>query len=139
MASIPRTREAVEYQPYIEPSVFRFTNDYVKRLLIERYRIRARLENPGGSVILQNVAATTEQLQEYSQTIGNTFHLDLIDAEDYVRKLNKADRKLLTDWINGLTAEKAAEYYQVKPKALQKRRERVIAHMKEALIEGEES
>lgn len=138
MASLSRTRQAVT-APYEEPGVFRFTNDYVKRLLIERYRIRARLENPGGSVILMGVAATTEQENEYSQVIGNTFHLDLIDAESYVQSLNKADRKLLTDWVNGLSAEQAAEYYNIKPKALQKRRERVVTKMREALVEGEDA
>lgn len=124
MASAPRPSSPVAQ--YGDPHGFRFTTDYFKRLLIERHAIRAALENPGGSVILTGVAATTERANQYSSVVGNDFHLDLIEAEAAVAKLSPQQRRYVYEWVDGLTNTEAAQFYGVKPKALFMRRSRAL-------------
>lgn len=128
MEGLPRTSTPVGR--YSSP-VTR-TNDYIKRLLIERPRIRARLENP-------MAAEPGTDMAEFSANIGNPFHLDLLAAEEYVKGLRPEDRKTLTDWVNGVTSEQAGLYHDVRPQTIRMRRKRVIDKMKEALDAGEDA
>lgn len=135
MESLPRSRRALI--DYYDPPVVRFTNDYLKRLLIERHYIRARIENPGGSVILMGVAATTEQMSEYSASIGNAFHLDLIGAEQFVAKLSEGDQLTLMQWVDGLTSHQAASFSSVTPASIRQRRHRIVKRLGKELADGD--
>lgn len=79
---------------------------------MERSAIRARLENPGGSIILM----ATEQLTQspFSPVVGNDFHLDLIEAEAEVNNLPVADRYALLDWVHNLTPAQMEEYVEAR-------------------------
>lgn len=103
-----------------------YTNDYLRKLLIERPRIRAKLENPGGSVILAGAAASTEQSTEYSSQIGSGPHLDLIEMEQELASLPEEQRVALIAWATGVTPREAAMYFSAKGAVLRKRRERGV-------------
>ena len=94
-----------------------YTTDYVKRLLIERRYIYAKLENPGGSVILRaSDIVDHDRPVGYSTEIGNTFHLDLIDLEIELQRLvdekhcSKKEIQAMLTWADGFTAQQAADY-----------------------------
>lgn len=98
-------------------NVGEYTTDYVKRLLIERRYIYAKLYNPGGSVILRaSDIVDHDRPVGYSTEIGNTFHLDLIDLETELQKLvdekhcSKKEIQALLTWADGFTAQQAADY-----------------------------
>jgi len=126
---------------WFEPQVLRWTSHYLKKLLIERHNIRAELENPGGSIITGNVAraADADQLPSYSSRVGNPAHLDLLEAEAVVNKLEARDKIELLAWCDGLSAKQAAEWANIrggpvrstKPKAAVKRLERTLAKASE--------
>ena len=101
---------------WFEPRSVNWTTDYLKKLLIERHNIRAAIENPGGSIISGGAAqaADADQLPSYSSEVGNTFHLDLLEAEDQVRRLEARDRIELLAWCDGLTPKQAAEWANVR-------------------------
>jgi hypothetical protein len=122
-------------RPYKDPEeVAVLTTGYLRRLIIEAPYIRARLYNPGGSVVLQQTAATTEQQQAYSPVIGNTFHNDLIEAEQVLNeKFSKGDRDLLYEWAAGMSAQQASEYYGVKGSLVRKRRQRAVQKLHKEL------
>jgi DNA-directed RNA polymerase specialized sigma24 family protein len=99
----------------------RWTTAYLKRLLIERHAIRAKLENPGGSVIVSSTRkAETEAVTEYSHVIGNDYHLDLLDAEKVVNGLPSPERVRLLLWCDGLSPTEAAQFASVKPGSLKR-------------------
>lgn len=110
-----------------------YTSDYMRKLLIESPYIRARLENPGGSVILTGTAADTERADEYSPQIGSGFHLDLIEAETLLRELPTDQRDALLVWAAGVTAKQAAMYFSAKGTVLRKRRERGVESLTEKM------
>lgn len=124
-----------------DPPVVRWTTRYLKRLLIERSSIRARLENPGGSIILM----ATEQLTQspYTPVVGNDFHLDLIEAEEAVNELPIGDRIAILDWVQGLTPAQIEEYLDtrgpVKRRSMQRQAERKAEVIAETLNDREES
>jgi hypothetical protein len=91
-----------------EPESLRYTNDYVKRLLIEFHYIYARLLNPGASIILRGSAADTEQGALHSTEIGSSFHLDLIELQKELKKLPVNERKALITWALGLSSQQAS-------------------------------
>lgn len=93
-----------------EPNSVQWTTDYLKTLLIERHNIRAAIENPGGSIITGGVAqaADADQLPSYSSEIGNASHLDLMEAEMEVSRLDARDRIELLAWCDGLSPKQAA-------------------------------
>ena len=95
-----------------EPNSVQWTTDYLKTLLIERHNIRAAIENPGGSIITGGVAqaADADQLPSYSSELGNASHLDLLEAESEVKRLNARDRIELLAWCDGMTPKQAANY-----------------------------
>jgi DNA-directed RNA polymerase specialized sigma24 family protein len=114
----------------------RWTTAYLKRLLIERHAIRAKLENPGGSVIVSSTRkAETEAVTEYSHVIGNDYHLDLLDAEKVVNGLPSPERVRLLLWCDGLSPTEAAQFASVRPAALRKSRERTTKKIVEKLNE----
>lgn len=109
-----------------EERALRYTTDYLRRLLIERPYIRAALVNPGGSVILTGVAATTETPSTYSSVVGNDFHLDLLEAEKVIAELPADQRVALTAWADGLSSKQAAQWFHIQPGALRVRRMRAM-------------
>ncbi len=110
-----------------------YSNDYLRKLLVERPRIRARLENPGGSVILTSAAAMTEQSNEYSPQIGSASHLDLIEMELHFQELPKDQQDALLDWALGVTAQQAAYFNDIKGSVFRKRRQRGIDSLVESM------
>lgn len=119
----------------------RWTTRYLKRLLMERSAIRARLENPGGSIILM----ASEQLDNnpYTPVMGNDFHLDLIEAEEVINSLPVTDRIALLDWVHSLTPAQAEDYIRargpVQRRSIQRQAERKAEVVVEALNDREES
>lgn len=103
-----------EVESFNPASLYR-TNEYIKKLLIERHAIRASLENPGGSIITAGPAraADADEVQSYSSVIGNDYHLDLLSAETEVNKLSLQDRIELLSWCDGLTPKQAAQWSNV--------------------------
>lgn len=101
---------------WYEPQSVLWTTAYLKTLLIERHNIRAALENPGGSIITGGVAqaADADQLPSYSSEVGNTSHLDLLEAEAEVLQMDKRDRIELLAWCDGLTPKQAADWANIK-------------------------
>lgn len=101
---------------WYEPSIVRWTTDYLKKLLIERHNIRAAIENPGGSIITGGAAqaADADQLPSYSSEVGNTFHLDLLEAETEVSRVEARERMELLAWCDGLTPQQAAEWANIR-------------------------
>lgn len=142
MADAPRTRRSLG-ELLGDPDVVRWTTRYLKRLLIERPAIRARLENPGGSVILMG-ADNIEHRGEYSPVIGNDIHLDLLEAEQAVASLPATDQQALLRWTGSLTPAQEAEYLEargrvVKPASDRRQAERKAHSVVETLNDREES
>ena len=101
----------------IEPDEIRFTPEYVKRLLVERHPIYAKLYNPGGSVILKSSDVVDhDRPLGYSTQIGNSFHLDLIELakelQDAVDEgvITRSEVKAMLTWADGMTSAQAANY-----------------------------
>lgn len=113
-----------------------YNSDYMRKLLVERAYIRAKLENPGGSVILTGTAADTERADDYSGQIGNGFHLDLIEAETHLFALPADQRDALLMWANGVTAKQAAMFFSAKGTVFRKRRERGVKELTERMNDG---
>ena len=127
-----RTRHDEQLNVREPTAIRRYTNEYVRRLLLERYHIRAKLENPGGSVILTASALPDVERGgiEYSSEIGNSFHLDLIEVEDQMSDLPKGMQDEIVDWIDGMSSQQAAYYYSAKGGVtIRQRRRRAIERM----------
>lgn len=137
-APVPRSHRSLA-ELLGDPPVVHWTTRYLKRLLIERSAIRARLENPGGSIILM----ATEQLDQspFSPVVGNDFHLDLIEAEGVINELPLGDRIALLDWVHSLTPAQMEEYLDqrgpVKRRSVQRRAERKAEVIVETLNDRE--
>lgn len=118
---------------FIEPyAVRQYTNDYVRRLLLERHHIRAKIENPGGSIILTASALVDVERGgvSYSSEIGNSFHLDLIEVEEQLNELSKGDRDTILSYIDGYNDQQAAYYMGVKGGvAIRQRRLRAVERL----------
>ncbi len=99
-----------------EPRSVLWTTDYLKKLLIERHNIRAALENPGGSIITGGAAqaADADQLPSYSSEVGNVAHLDLLEAEEELSRMEARDRIELLAWCDGLSPKQAAEWANIR-------------------------
>ena len=97
---------------YTGTSAIDWTTEYLKKLLIERHNIRAAIENPGGSIIAGGAAqaADADQLPSYSSVVGNDSHLDLLEAELEVNRLDVQDRIELLAWCDGLSPKQAAQW-----------------------------
>ena len=129
-----------------EPWAVRLTSDYVKRLLLERHHIYAKLYNPGGSIILTaSGIIDADRDVDYSSQIGSSFHLDLIDLEQRLQRLidekvcTKKEMEAVLTWLDGMNAVQAASYLNVrKPATIRKRRERGLKKISEALIDDTE-
>jgi hypothetical protein len=112
---------------YGEPTALRFTSAYLRRLIIEAPYIYAKVTNPGGSIVLQGTAASTESLNDYSSEIGNSYHSDLIDAAIILQeRFSKDEREALYSWATGLNSKEAAALTQVKGNVIRKRRQRAV-------------
>lgn len=135
MANAPHARQSLE-ELLGEPAILRWTTRYLKRLLIERPSIRARLLNPGGSIILMGTDAV-ENSSEYSAVIGNDVHLDLIEAEMTIQEFPAPDQIALMAWVDGLSPEQRAQFEgvrgRVKPRSEQRRAERKAHDVVESL------
>lgn len=109
-----------------DPESIRWTSPYLKRLIIERYAIRAALTNPGGSLILGAAQKVdTDMTDEYSSMIGNDMHLDLVDAEKVLLDaLDAEELHRFLVWCDGLPPNAAAEYRSTKPGTIRKRGQR---------------
>lgn len=114
-----------------------YTSDYMRKLLIEAPRIRAKLENPGGSVILTNAAASTEQQSDYSTQIGSGFHLDLVETESYLADEPIEQQRTLILWVLGLSAQQAAMYHSAKGTVESKRRDRAVKTLTKKMNNGD--
>lgn len=140
VAPVPRANRSLS-ELLGDPPVVRWTTRYLKRLLIERPAIRARLENPGGSVILLVHEQTGEN--PFSQFMGNDFHLDLIEAEQEVLSLPAKDRIALLDWVHGLPEAQMEEYLEargpVKRRSIQRQAERKADRIVETLNDQQEA
>ena len=108
--------DSTRHYEQIEPEAIKYTSEYVRRLLLERHYIRAKLENPGGSVILTQSALPDFDRGgvEYSSEIGNSFHLDLIEIEDQLSDLPKGQVDALLKYLDGYSSDEAAYYLGVK-------------------------
>lgn len=115
-----------------------YTNDYVRKLFLESPYIRARLTNPGGSVILRGTAASTETPQEYSSQIGSGFHLDLLETEIKFDELPEDQQAALLAWRNGISPKEASMYFSATGPVLRKRRERGVNALTEKLNDGQD-
>lgn len=118
-----------------DPEAVHWTSPYLKRLIIERFAIRAALENPGGSLILGAAQRVdTDMSDEYSSMIGNGTHLDLIDAESVLLgELNKDELRRFLIWCDGLPPNAAAEFRSTKPGTIRKRGQRAAEKVVEVL------
>ena len=103
--------------PQIEPFLARIGNDRVKRLLLDRHLIRARMINPGGSIILTaSGLIDTEQFDDYSTEIGSSDHLDLLDLEQQLKEcitdgtFTVEDILALFTWMDDMSSQQAAIY-----------------------------
>ena len=132
MATVPRAHRSLD-DLLGDPPVVRWTTRYLKRLLIERSAIRARLENPGGSIILM----ATEQLDQsaFSPVVGNDFHLDLIEAETEVNNLPLGDRIAILEWVHSLTPAQMEEYLDVRGPVKRRSLQRQAERKAEAIVE----
>jgi len=129
-----QTASSAPLESWDVPASVRWTSAYLKRLIIERHRIRAKLENPGGSVIMGATSKLeTDMTQDYSSVIGNTFHLDLIDAEDVLLHMDAIERKQLLEWCDGLPSRTAAEYAGTKPTTVRKRGLKIVKQVVDRL------
>lgn len=136
MASVSGVRELAER--LIEPEVIRWSSRYLKRLLIERPKIRAKLENPGGSVILgATTAAHTMTGPQYSSSVGNDFHLDLIEAESQYAGLSRGDQLALARWADSLPERIEDEFRDTKPGAIRVRQMRAAQRLVDNLNVGD--
>ena len=123
-----------------DPDAIRYTNDYIRKLLAEAVYIYAKLQNPGGSIILTSTALIdADRGYEYSSDIGNVFHLDLIELSEQMRRLSRKERDSLWAWAIGLSPQQAAMYLQARgtvrlgPDAIRKRRQRSVNALTENL------
>lgn len=118
-----------------------YTNDYVRRLVIERRHIYERLYNPGGSVILRSHALVdNERPVGYSTDIGNNFHLDLIQLDIEFREAVKAKElthkqiAAILTWADGMTSQQAADYLGAKgPASIRRLRSKANKKLRERL------
>ena len=123
------------------------TTEYVKRLLIERHYIYAKLHNPGGSIILRaSDIVDHDRPVGYSTEIGNNFHLDLIELEHALDRLisegtiSKAEVDALLTWADGMNSQQAADFLHAKGSvAIRKRRERGLKKVQDKLSESGEN
>lgn len=118
-----------------------FTPAYVRRLLLERVYIYAKLYNPGGSIILRGSdSVDPDRPLGYSTEIGNTFHLDLIELEQQFTQaiaegdLTKKQVKAILTWADGMNSRDAADYmHATGPVSIQKMRQRAVRKLQERL------
>jgi hypothetical protein len=101
----------------VEPEVVRHQRDNVLRLLVERHHIRAKVENPGGSVIMTATDRVDhERPTGYSTEMGNPDHLDLLDLDVSIREairaggLTKMEVHNMLRWVDSMTDDQAAHF-----------------------------
>src|SRR6266568_638887 len=95
------------------PASLRSLSPYLKRLLIDRHYIRARIDNPGGSVIMGAAQRVElEATNQYSTVLGNDYHLDLLEAEKTLSELPGDEQFRLLRWCDSLPPQIAAEFAQ---------------------------
>lgn len=118
-----------------------YTSEYVRRLLVERRFIYAKLYNQGGSVILRDTDIVDhDRPTGYSTEIGNSFHLDLIqleiefEAAVEARELTIKQVNALLTWADGMTSQQAADYLHARgPVSIRKLRSKATAKLKDRM------
>lgn len=118
---------------------------YIRKLLVERFYVYARLFNPGGSIILRaSDIVDHDRPTGYSTEIGNNFHLDLIELEQEFNNLidegilTQKEVEAILSWSQDLTPHQAADYIHSKGNAsLRKMRSRGVTKLHERLSNGE--
>ena len=121
-----------------EPRSLRFTTKYIRKLIVEAPYIYERLYNPSGSIILHQHMMTPTYSTQYSTSIGNSFHNDLIDVSIILKeRFTKEEIKVIYDWATGLNSKQAADYYGVTGNVVRKRRQRIV-HKLRREIDGQE-
>jgi hypothetical protein len=129
--------------PLTEPDVIRYQTDYVRRLLVERHHIYAKVLNPGGSIILTSTARVDdERPEEYASTIGSLFHVELMDLDASIKKavwekrISKDELAAMLSWVDGMTSQQAAVYlHATGAAAIRQRRSRGITKLTETMNE----
>jgi len=105
-----------DFESWEVPAVLRKISPYFLRLMIDRYFIRDKIENPGGSVIVGAAQKVElEATNQYSPVLGNDFHLDLLDATEVLMHMNADERRKLLQWCDALPPQTAAEFTSVRP------------------------
>lgn len=118
-----------------------YTSEYVRRLLVERRFIYAKLYNQGGSVILRDTDIVDhDRPTGYSTEIGNSFHLDLIQLEiEFEAAVEEGDLTVkqvnaLLTWADGMTSQQAADYLHARgPVSIRKLRSRATTKLKDRM------
>lgn len=118
---------------------------YIRKLLVERFYIYAKLFNPGGSIILRaSDIVDHDRPTGYSTEIGNNYHLDLIELEQGFNKLMKEgtltrkEAQAILAWSQDLSPQQAAEYIHSKGNvSLRQMRSRGMAKLHQRLSNGE--
>lgn len=123
-----------------------YTTDYVRRLLVERRYIYAKLTNQGGSIILRDSDVVDhDRPTGYSTEIGNSFHLDLIQLE--VELQGMVDRKeytrreidALITWADGMSARDAAYYMHARGAvSVRQMRSRAARKLQRQMVDGQQ-
>lgn len=115
-----------------------YSTEYVKRLFAEWQYIYAKLYNQGGSVVLTASALVDhDRGVEYSTEIGNSFHLDLIDLAEKLKKLPKGQVAALFAYAEGMSSEQVAPLLGAKGGvAIRQRQHRAVVKATELMNEG---
>lgn len=115
-----------------------YTTEYVKRLFAEWQYIYAKLINQGGSVVLTASALVDhDRGVEYSTEIGNSFHCDLIDLAEKLKKLSKAEVQALFAYAEGMSSDQVAPLLGAKGGVTIRKRQSRAVHKATDLMNGE--
>jgi hypothetical protein len=97
-----------------QPSALRFIGRKERKYLLERHHIRARLFNPGGSVLLTASALVdADRTEMYSGQVGSDAHMDLLECEDNIQNLLDSgliSNQDLIDILNSFDSLSASKY-----------------------------
>lgn len=126
--------DSPRYNEWSDPAGLRqYPREYVRKLIAERHYIRAKLENPGGSVILTASALVdAERMDEYSSSIGSSFHLDIMELDIQIkddilkRRITRQEVEALLVWFDGLSSLEASKFLSARPSTIRKRQERAL-------------
>lgn len=109
--------DAVDRLLGAQPAALRFIGRKERKYLLERHHIRAKLFNPGGSVLLTASALVdADRTEMYSGQVGSEAHLDLLESEQEIQNLLNAglisvkDLLDILEWFDSFDALAASKY-----------------------------